>query len=143
MAHGSSRPDVQRLIGEVAARHGILLKADDAAFALVTINQLILEEVMTELLKKVKQAVADFDEASTRVQTRAGGLLAIEVREAAAVIRSELQSDVVAAGKRAGELVLEVHRAHSRAALEKWLALGAACALILFVVGVLVGRMLK
>jgi hypothetical protein len=143
MGHVNSRPNVQRLIGEVAARHGILLKADDAAFALVTINQLILEEVMAELLKKVEQAVTEFEAAAARVQTRAGSLLASEVKDAAAAIRGSLESDIATAGKQAREFVFEVHRAHSRAALERWLALGITCALILFVFGVLVGRMLK
>jgi len=35
--------DVQRLIDEVAARHRLLLKPDDAAFAIVTMNHLVLE----------------------------------------------------------------------------------------------------
>jgi hypothetical protein len=134
--------DVQRVIGAVAARHGILLKPDDAAFALVTMNRIILEEVMTELLGKVQHAMADFDEAAARVQTRAGSLLASEVKDAAATIHRGLESDIAAAGKQAREFVIEVHRAHSRAALEKWVALGALFALILFVSGVLVGRML-
>lgn len=135
--------DVQRVIGAVAARHGILLKPDDAAFALVTMNRIILEEVMTELLGKVQHAMADFDEAAARVQTRAGSLLASEVKDAAATIHCELEGDIAAAGKQAREFVMQVHRAHSRAALEKWVALGALCALILFISGVLVGRMLQ
>ena len=36
--------NVQRLIAEVAAQHGLFLKPDDAAFALVTMNRLVLEE---------------------------------------------------------------------------------------------------
>jgi Transcriptional activator TraM len=143
MERENSRQDVQRLIGEVAARHGILLKPDDAAFALVTINQLVLEEVMAKLLRNVEHAVAEFEDAAARVQTRAGSLLASEVKNAAAAIRGSLESDIATAGKQAREFVFEVHRAHSRAALEKWLALGITCALILLVIGVLVGRMLK
>jgi hypothetical protein len=139
----NGRFDVQRLIGAVAARHGILLKPDDAAFALVTMNQLILEEIVEELLETVRHTLADFDEAAARVQTTAGSLLAGEVKDAAAAIRHELESDIAAAGKQAREFVIEVHRAHTRAALEKWLALGVACALVLFVSGVLVGRMLR
>src|SRR6266705_3314704 len=91
--------DVQRLIGAVAARHGILLKPDDAAFALVTINQLILEEVMSTVLGKVQDAAADFEEAAARVQTRAGSLLASEVKAAAAAIRRELENDIATAGR--------------------------------------------
>ena len=39
-------PDVMALIGEVAARHGITLRPDDPVFALVTVNQLVLEQTM-------------------------------------------------------------------------------------------------
>ena len=105
-----SRLDVQRIIGAVAARHGILLKPDDAAFALVTINQLVLEETMAELLERARHTIADFDEAAARVQTRAGSLLASEVKDATEAIRHALESDIAAAGKQAREFVLEVHR---------------------------------
>jgi hypothetical protein len=135
--------DVQSLIGAVAARHGILLKSDDAAFALVTINQLMLEEVMKRMLVKVEATVADFEQAASRVQAQAGGLLAIEVKNAAAAVRGELESDIASAGREAREFVLEVHRAHSRAALEKWVAVGLISALSLFVCGVFVGRMFQ
>ena len=143
MKYGSGQLDIQHLIGEVAARHGILLKADDAAFALVTLNQLMLEGVTTELLNKVQGAVVEFEEASARVQNRAGHLLAIEVKASAAAIRSELNSDIATAGKQARELVLEVHRAHSRATREKWIALALASGFLLFVSGMLVGRFLR
>jgi hypothetical protein len=135
--------DVQRLIGAVAARHGILLKPDDAAFALVTINQLVLEEVLTEVLGKIDQAVADFDAAAARVQTRAGGLLAGEVKNAAAALRRELGAGIAGTVHEASAFVREVHRAHSRVRLEKWMALGVVCGLVLFVCGVLVGRMFR
>ena len=143
MNSGNDRVDVQRLIGAVAARHGILLKPDDAAFALVTINQLMLEEVMATVLGKVQDAMTDFDQAAGRVQTRAGSLLASEVKAVVAGIRGELENDIATAGKQAHQFVLDVHRAHSRAQLEKWMALGVACALILFICGVVVGKLLQ
>ena len=37
-------PDIQRLIAEVSARHRIRVEPDDPALALVTLNQLVLEE---------------------------------------------------------------------------------------------------
>jgi hypothetical protein len=139
----NGRTDVQRLIGEVAARHNILLKPDDAAFVLVTINRLVLEGIVSELLEKVSVVVADFEQAAGQVQTKAGASIGKEVKEATAAIRGDLANDVAAAGKQAHELVLAVHRAHSRPAVEKWVAVGAACALILFFLGVLTGRLLK
>lgn len=140
MVPEKGRIDVQRLIGAVAARHGVLLKPDDAAFALVTMNQIILEETMGELLEAVEQTLREFDEAAVRIQGRAGSLLADEVKGAAAAIRHDLESDIATAGKQAREFVVEVHQAHSRSAREKWLALGAASALLLFVAGIFVGR---
>jgi hypothetical protein len=140
---GNGRLDLQRLIGEVAARHNILLKPDDAAFALVTINRLVLEDVVGELLEKVRGLIMELEQAAAQVQTKAGNLVARDVQEATAAVRDELANDIGAAGKQAHEFVLAVHRAHSKSAVEKWVAVGATCALILFLLGVLVGRLLK
>jgi hypothetical protein len=41
--------DTKALIGEVAARHGVTLKPDDPAFALVTLNHLVLEQAVAGL----------------------------------------------------------------------------------------------
>ena len=68
-------------------------------------------------------------------------MLAAEVREAASEIRRELQSDMVAAGKDARQLVMDVHQSHSVAARNKWIAVGVTAALILFLFGFLAGRM--
>jgi len=35
--------NIQRLIAAVAAEHSLILKPDDAAFAIVTMNRLVLE----------------------------------------------------------------------------------------------------
>lgn len=143
MEKANGHADVQRLIGAVAERHGILLKPDDAAFALVTINQLMLEEAMTELLGRVQRAAADFEEAAQRVQTKAGGLIANEVKTTAVAIRGELESEIAAVGKQAHEFVLEVYRSNTRANRMKWLSVGVICALALFVCGILVGKMIQ
>jgi hypothetical protein len=133
--------DVQRLIGAVAERHSILLKPDDAAFALVTMNQLVLEEVVTKMLGKMAEAAAEFEQAAERVQSKAGGLLARQVREAVATIRSQLETDIATAGIQARELILQVGKAHSRPALAKWISLGLVCGLVLFLCGIFVGKM--
>jgi len=36
--------DVQMIINEVASRHKLFLKPDDAAFALITMNRLVFDE---------------------------------------------------------------------------------------------------
>lgn len=80
-------PDVKTLIGEVAARHGITLRSDDPAFALVTVNQLVLEQTMLDLIQRTQEMTAEFDRAGDRLQERAGRVLAGELRKAGAEIR--------------------------------------------------------
>ena len=41
---------MQRLIAAVATEHRLLLKPDDAAFSIVTMNRLVLEESLEESL---------------------------------------------------------------------------------------------
>ncbi len=72
-------PQIDRLIAEVAGRHGILLKKDDAAFALVTLNQLVLESAIRELGTQMRTATAEFEEAMARVQEKAGMAIAKQV----------------------------------------------------------------
>jgi hypothetical protein len=143
MNSGNGSFDIQRLIGAVAERHGILLRPDDAAFALVTMNQLMLEAAMNELVVKLENAAADFEQSAERVQTRAGGLIGNEVKNALASIRGELQSDIATAGIQARELVSEVRKAHSRPVLAKWISFGVVCGLVLFLCGIFVGKMFQ
>ncbi|MDI3254073.1 MAG: hypothetical protein QJR10_04710 [Bacillota bacterium] len=73
--------DVEILIGEVAARNGIRIEPDDPAFALVTLNQLVLEEAVKNLVREIRAATADFESAAERVQQRGGTMLAREICE--------------------------------------------------------------
>src|SRR6516162_1365678 len=80
-------PDIKILIGEVAARHGVTLRPDDPAFVLVTVNQLVLEQAIAELVQRAQEMLTEFDRSAGRVQARAGSALAGEVRKASAEIR--------------------------------------------------------
>ncbi len=60
--------NVQRLIDEVAARHRLLLKPDDAAFAIVTMNRLVLEESLEAIHSRIVQDLALFEAASKKLQ---------------------------------------------------------------------------
>lgn len=132
-------PDVKALIGEVAARHGITLRPDDPAFALVTVNQLVLEQTMAELIGRTQQMTNEFDQAAARLQARAGSVLAAEVRKAGAEIRQALRQDI-AAGIQPRQSAEEIQRAQSGALSYWWLSAGLIAALALFVIGILVGR---
>lgn len=87
-------PNIDRLIAEVAARHGVLLKRDDAAFALVTLNQLVLEDGIKKLAAEIRAATAEFESAFERVQARAGASLAKDLRQLVVDLKSHVNATV-------------------------------------------------
>jgi type VI protein secretion system component VasF len=127
--------DVQRLIDEVAARHRLLLKPDDAAFAIVTMNRLVLEESLEAIHSQIVEDLALFEAAAKKAQTRAGTILAAEVRESAAGIRQELERDVQDARLQASKIVREVEAAYQQRMSAQQLAIAALAAVLLFFAG--------
>jgi hypothetical protein len=83
-------PKIDRLIAEVAARHGVLLRRDDAAFALVTLNQLVLEDGIKDLTAQIRTATAEFESTFERVQARAGAAVAKDLRQLIVELRSHV-----------------------------------------------------
>ncbi len=94
--------DVKRLIGEVAAQNGIRLEPGDPAFALVTLNQLVLEETVRRVCDHVSITLAQFTESLSKGEHLAGKALAQEIKAVAVDIRKtwgvEFQSIQSAAG---------------------------------------------
>jgi hypothetical protein len=134
--------DLRRLQGEIAARHGIKISTDDPALAIVTLNQLVLEEAIKMLGNHVREAIALIDKAGLKVQTRAGSILAQEVRLCAGGIRQELNDDIEVASLRAQKIVRNLHRAHSNVSLYCSLPVGLFCAVILLGCGFWIGWMM-
>jgi hypothetical protein len=131
--------DLNRLAAEVSARSGIRVEPGDAAFALVTLNQLVFEEIARTLSAEVRSGIAEFTDAVQKTETRAGKILAQQVKEAAAELRQELQRDIESARLSAGEMVTEVHHAHRNSALVRWGAAGLICGMALFGAGLWMG----
>ena len=131
--------DANRLAAQVTVRNGIRVEPWDPAFALVTLNQLVLEEVARRLTEEVHAGIAEFKDAVQKTETRAGRLLAQQVKEAAVELRRELQQDIESARLNATGMVTEVHRAHRRSAAVRWGAAGLICAVVLFGAGMWVG----
>jgi hypothetical protein len=131
--------DIQRLIGEVAARDGIRVEPGDPAFALVTLNQLVIEDAMKQVAEQIRSGIAEFTEAVHKTESRAGKVLAGEVKEAAAELREELQRDIESARISAREILFETHRKHSRLALIRCALAATAAAVAVFASGVWVG----
>ena len=92
------RTDVRAFAAKVFERHGIALKEDDPAFALVTLNELILRKLMGELLKDVDghmtARLAEFEQTMQRVEARASKVLAQQVRESAGGLSATLQAEI-------------------------------------------------
>lgn len=131
--------DVKRLIAEVAARDGIRVEPGDPAFALVTLNQLVLENAAEQIREQIRAGVAEFTEAVRKAEARAGKTLAEEAKEAVAEIRRELERDIEKARLEANEIVQSVHQAHTKAEFARWVAAVAVAAAGLFAAGLWIG----
>jgi hypothetical protein len=135
--------DIQRLVAEVAARHDLFFKADDPAFALVTMNQLIFDEAMERVHSGIRETIAGFNASYQKAEKRAGSMLAQEVKQSAEQMRQGLQNDIHIAGLKAREYVHVVNEAHRRPALIRWSAAGLIAGAFLFGSGVWVGTLLR
>jgi len=131
--------DVHRLIGEVAARDGIRVEPGDPAFALVTLNQLVLEDAVARIGEHIRAGIAEFNHAVQKTENRAGKLLAQEVKDAAAEIREELQRDIETARVSAREILYDVHRKQSGAMFLRWVVAAVSAAAAVFASGVWAG----
>jgi hypothetical protein len=76
--------DQQELIGKVAARNSIRLEPGDPAFALVTLNEAVLQDAVKTATEEIRQVLNTFSESLAKTEHRAGRTLAQDVRVAAA-----------------------------------------------------------
>ncbi len=71
--------DINRLMAEAIARHGIKLDAADPAMVIVTLNQLMLEDTVHEVADEIRTAAREFEAAGERLQKGLGTALAREI----------------------------------------------------------------
>ena len=142
MSNENGSINSQRLIAEVAARHNVILKPDDPAFALITMNQLILDDAMESVHGQIRATIAEFHASMQKAEERAGSMLAQGVKESAAQMQRGLQNDIHIAGLKAREIVHLVNEAHRRPALIRWSAVGLTAGVLLFGGGVWLGTLL-
>jgi hypothetical protein len=135
--------DLKRLAAEVSVQHGIRIDADDPMMAVVTLNRLVFEQAIAQVLERVQMAIRDFETATDKVQVRAGGVLAQEVRDCGLAMRQEFEKayeDSLRAGpkSRSGD-----DYACLNPGTWRWLVIGFMVALALFGVGIWVGTRLR
>ena len=74
--------DMNRLMAEAVARHGVKLDANDPAMVIVTLNRLMLEEAVRGVADEIRKAAKEFDAAGERMQKGVGVAVAREVARA-------------------------------------------------------------
>lgn len=139
--------DLKRITAEVAARHGMLVMPDDPAMLLVTMNEMVLQQVIGAIEARVEEMIAGIEAGFRLAQREALGSIEKDARKAGIAVREEIQKDIEAGRLHARELIVELNRAYSRSAVRRWVAVGviAASGLLLLGVGlgVLLSRVLK
>ena len=139
--------DLKRITAEVAARHGMLVMPDDPAMLLVTMNEMVLQQVIGGIEAHMEDMVAGIEAGLRSAQHEALGNIEKEARKAGIAVREEIQKDIDAGRLHARELIVELNHAYTRSAVRRWVAVGLIAAggfLILGVgLGVLLARVLK
>jgi hypothetical protein len=140
------RTDARGLAAKVFDRHGIKLGEDDPAFALVTLNELILRKLIGELLEQVDEHIkawlAEFQVTMQHVEGRAGKVLAQQVRDSWGGLLGPLREEIAAARLGVQQIVEEIEKTYRVATLARWCAVGAVLAIAVFACGFWAGRLL-
>src|SRR5882724_9304565 len=134
--------DFKRITAEVAARHGMLLRPDDPAMLLVTMNEVVLQQVFGSIEARTEEIVAGIQAGLRSTQCESLGNIEREARKAGIAVREEIQKDIDAGRLHARELIVELNRAYTRSAVRRWVSIGVVAASGLLVLGVGLGMLL-
>ena len=134
--------NIKKITADVANRHGVILRPDDPAMVLVTINEAVLEECFDRLEKRARLLVAELDACFEDMQQRNVGHLTDQVRASGRVVREEIDRDLRAARLDASEAVFTLQRCYSHVVVWRWVAVGLMCAAGLILLGFAIGKML-
>ena len=134
--------DFKRITAEVAARHGMLVSQDDPAMLLVTMNEVVLQQVFGKIEARTEEIVVGLEAGFRSAQREALGSVEREARKAGIAVREEIQKDIDAGRLHARELIVELNQAYTRSAIRRWVAIGVVAASGLLVLGVGLGVLL-
>jgi hypothetical protein len=135
--------DLKRLAAEVSVQHGIRVDPDDPMMAVVTLNRLVFEQAVGQVLERVQESVRDFETAADKVQVRAGGALAQEVRDCGLAMRQEVEKAIEDFRPAGAKTPKDAAGVLANGGGHKWIVLGLALALSLFGLGIWVGVRLR
>ena len=131
--------DVKKLIAHVAARHGFLIREDDPAMALVTMSEMVLEQVLENAQVGLRGILSEAEKRQKRSQQEAAVWVQGEIGRAGGALRAQLLRDIDAGRLQAKELVVQLAQLYSRSAVRRWVALGIVSGLVLLLIGVGLG----
>ena len=131
--------DAKRLSGEVAARHGLLIREDDPAMALVTMSEIVLEQVLKEAEVRLRGIMSEAEKSQKKSQQDVLVWVQEEMGRAGSALRVQLQRDIDAGRLQARELVVQLSQVYSRSAVRRWVAMGIVSGLLLVLIGVGLG----
>ena len=134
--------NLSRITAEVAARHGMLVMPDDPAMLLVTMNEVVLQQVIGSIEARTEEMVAGIEAGLRSAQHEALGSVEKEARKAGIAVREEIQKDIDAGRLHARELIVELNRVYTRSAVRRWVAIGVVAASGLVVLGAGLGLLL-
>jgi len=133
------RVDAKKLSGEVAARHGLLIREDDPAMALVTMSEIVLEQVLKEAEVRFRGVLSEAEKSQKRSQQDVLVWVQEEMGRAGSALSVQLQRDVDAGRLQARELVVQLSQVYARSAVRRWVAVGIVSGLLLVLIGVSLG----
>lgn len=131
--------DAKKLTSEVAARHGVLIREDDPAMALVTMSEIVLEEALKKAEVRLGALLAEAENGQKSLQQEAVSWVQEEIGRAGSALRAQIQRDIDGARLHARELVVQLSQVYSRTAVRRWVAVGVVSGLILVLIGIGLG----
>jgi hypothetical protein len=139
------RHDARTLAAKVFERHGFKLGENDASFAIVTLNELVLRKAMAELLDQVdrhnKAALAEFQRTIQGLEEHAGNVLAHQVRNSANGLKDALHEEAASARPGAQRMADDIRRTYRLATLARLCVMGAVLVIVIFACGFWAGRL--
>jgi hypothetical protein len=73
-----SSVDAKKLTAHVAARHGLLIREDDPAMALVTMSEMVLEQVLEKAEVGLRGILSEAEKGQKRPQQEAAAAVWVE-----------------------------------------------------------------
>lgn len=138
--------DVQRLIGEVAKRHNVLLGPSDPILVTLTLNELVLAQYVERLIATLEQAedrtaagsaqqITAARELAGKLVTETGGYVAGQVEEAGRAVQAQLIASLDRQVQAAREAAQQADVARRTALYAALVAVGAVCCLFGLLMG--------